>query len=185
MLINYFCLTNFPAGSSENHWTKTQTVSPWLFVLVVVDSDWLLAPLSRVPWSPRWLSWSSSHCPFVTVFKLGPALHHVTAKLTPPPPLFTNITVILYFVLSVKLVKSWNKIYLFDDVGVKMVNVYNFSAFYILFVIRVTLQKVSFILWLSRPKHFQQTASVSMCFSDCPSPVRGSKSSMTSGNHAS
>ena len=26
MLINYFCLTNFPASSSENHWTKTLTV---------------------------------------------------------------------------------------------------------------------------------------------------------------
>ena len=23
LLINYFCLTNFPASSSENHWTKT------------------------------------------------------------------------------------------------------------------------------------------------------------------
>ena len=59
LLINYFCLTNFPASSSENHWTKTlltvcvclcqlcwrvtRAIESWVFLVILMTLLIILA----------------------------------------------------------------------------------------------------------------------------------------------
>ena len=114
MPADYFCVSSFTQCSSIIFvWQIFQPVRQkiteqrhWLSVSVCASyGGWWLAPLSpECSWSSWWLSWSSPHCPFVTVFKPGPALHHVTAKLTPPPPLHKYNCHLVFCI--VKLVKK-------------------------------------------------------------------------------
>ena len=202
MPADYFCVSSFTQCSSIIFvWQIFQPVRQkiteqrhWLSVSVCASyGGWWLAPLSpECSWSSWWLSWSSPHCPFVTVFKPGPALHHVTAKLTPPPPLHKYNCHLVFCI--VKLVK---KNYLLDSVCVLWGCTISIRSMWV-----SSLGNIAEIVYYlggtlkTKTVHktcrvaLQQAQSSKQLMSKCIfltalSPVRGSKSSMTFGNHAS